>query len=136
MENGSLRMLALDLINSETFFIFRNKCFMLKLSKWKFYMYRRSKQKQNTPIYFNTNYRTEMKLISIFMDYCLLQFDVLKFFLGVRLHGGSEPNFNFFNVNTQIFRRNRKVHLTNYLEKNFHNISNISLRVIRRRNYS
>ena len=99
-------------------------------------MYSTSKRKRNTPVYFNTNYRTEMKLVAIIMDYCLLQFDALKFFLGVRLHGGSPPNFNFFNVNPQIFQRNRKVHLTNCLETNFHDISNISLRVIRRRIYS
>ena len=54
------------------------------------------KKKRNTPIYFNTNNRTEMKLVPINMDYYLLQFDALKFFLWVRLHGGSEPNFNFF----------------------------------------
>ena len=30
-------------------------------------------------IYFNTNYRTERKLVPIIMDYCLLQFDALKF---------------------------------------------------------
>ena len=30
------------------------------------------------PIYFNTNYRTETKLVQI-MDYCLLHFDALKF---------------------------------------------------------
>ena len=72
------------------------------------------------------------------MDYCLLQLDALKFFLGICLHGwgGSQPKFNFFNVNPQIFQRNRKVHLTNCLETNFHDISIISLRVIRRRNYS
>ena len=64
------------------------------------------------------------------------KFDALKFFLGVRLHGGSQPNFNFLNVNPQIFLRNRKVHLSNCLETNFHDISIISLRVIRRRNYS
>ena len=47
-----------------------------------------SRQKnQNTPIYFNTNYRTEMKLVPIIMDYSLHQFDAIKFFLGVRLHG-------------------------------------------------
>ena len=63
------------------------------------------KKKRNTPIYFNTNYRIDMKLVPIIMDYCLLQFDALKFFLGVRLHGGgSLPNFNFFNVNLQIFQ--------------------------------
>ena len=47
----------------------------------------------------------------IIMDSCLLQFDALKFFLGARLHGGYLPNFNFFYVNPQIFRRNRKVRL-------------------------
>ena len=47
------------------------------------------------PIYFNTNYRTERKLVPIIMD-CLLQSDALKFFLGVCLHGESQPNFNFF----------------------------------------
>ena len=31
--------------------------------------------KRNTPIYFYTNYRTEMKLVPIIMDYYLLQFD-------------------------------------------------------------
>ena len=62
-------------------------------------MYSRSKkqkQKRNTPIYFNTSYCTEMKLVPIIMDYSLLEFDALKFFLGVRLHGSSQPNFNFF----------------------------------------
>ena len=86
-------------------------------------------------MYFNTMYRTEMKLVPIIMDYCL-QFDALKFFLGVRLHGGSQPNSNFFNVNPQIFQRNRQVHLSNCLETNFHDIPNISLRDIRRGNYS
>ena len=77
-----------------------------------------------------------MKLVPIIMEYSLLHFDALKCFLGVRLHGGSQPNFTFFNVNTKIFQRNRKVHVTNCLETNFHDISIISLRVIRRRNYS
>ena len=35
---------------------------------------------KNTPIYFSTNYHTEMKLVPIIMDYGLLQFDSLKFF--------------------------------------------------------
>ena len=47
-------------------------------------------------------YRRGMKLALIDVGYCLLQFDTLKFFLGVRLHGWSLPNFNFFNVNPQI----------------------------------
>ena len=33
-----------------------------------------------------------MKLVPIIMDYCRLQFDALKFFLGVRLHGKFLPN--------------------------------------------
>ena len=98
-------------------------------------MYSRSKKKKKT-INSDTNNGREMKLVSINKDFCLLQLDALKFFLGVRLHGGSQPNFNFFNVNPQIFHRNRKVHLTNCLETNFHYISIISLRVIRRWNYS
>ena len=54
-------------------------------------------KKRNTPIYFNRNYHIEMKLVPIIMD--LLQFDDLNFFLGVHLHAGSQPNFNFLNVN-------------------------------------
>ena len=78
-----------------------------------------------------------MKLVPILMDYCLLQFDTLKFFLRVRLHGGgSLLNFKFFNVNLKVFQRNRKVHLSNCQETNFHNISNISLTVIRCRKHS
>ena len=83
-------------------------------------MYSRSKKKLNTPIYFNTNYHTVTKLVPIIMGYSLLQFDALKFFLGVRLHGGgSLPNFNFFNVNPQIFQRNRKGHLSKCPKINF-----------------
>ena len=93
-------------------------------------------KKRNTPINFNTNYRTEMKLLPIIMDYCLLQFDALKIFLGVRLHEGPLPSYNFFNVNPKISQRNRKIHLSNCQETHFHNISDISFRVIRRRNYS
>ena len=73
-----------------------------------------------------------MKLVPIIMDYCLLQFDALKFLFGVRPHGGgSLPNFNFFNVNPLFFQRNLKVHLSNCLETNFRDIPNI-----RRGNYS
>ena len=44
-------------------------------------MYSRSreKKKRDTPINSVTNYRREMKLIPIIMDYCLLQLDALKF---------------------------------------------------------
>ena len=49
---------------------------------------------------------------------------------------GSLPNFNFFNVNSQIFQQNRKVYLSNCPETNIYNISNISLRVIRLKNYN
>ena len=44
------------------------------------------KKKKHPNLY--TNYRTEMKLVAFIMDNCLLQFDVLKFILGVGLHGG------------------------------------------------
>ena len=69
---------------------FREKTHLLALEliffSWskQVYMHSSSNKKRNTPIYFNTNYRTEMKLVPIIMDYCLLQFDSLKFFLGVR----------------------------------------------------
>ena len=106
-------------------------CMKIKWIGLRIKMYSSSNKKRNTPIYFNTNYRREMKLVPIIVDCCLLQLDALKFLLG-----GSQPNFNFFNGNPQIFRRNRKVHLANCLETNFHDISSISLRVIRRRNYS
>ena len=65
-------------------------------------MYSSSKKKRNTPIYFNTNYRREMKLVPIIMDLCLLQFDAFKFFFGLGLRWLSLPNFNFFNVKPQI----------------------------------
>ena len=104
------------------------------------------KKKRNIPIYFKLNYRTEMKLVPLIMDYCLLQFDGLNFFRNASAWGVSTyrlsfnffnfNNFNFFNVNPQIFQRNRKVHLTKCLKTNFHNIFNISLRNIRRTNYS
>ena len=60
------------------------------------------KIKRNTPSHFNTNYRREMKLITINKDYCLLQFVALNVFLWIRLHGGSLPNFKFFDINPQI----------------------------------
>ena len=58
--------------------------------------------RRNIPSNLNTNYRMEMKLVPINMDYCLLHFHALKFYIGVPLHGGSLPNFNYFNVNSQI----------------------------------
>ena len=94
------------------------------------------KKKRNTPTNFSTNYRREMKLVPINMNDCLLQFDALKFVLGFRLLAVSVPNFNFFNVKPQMSQRNRKVHRSYWLETNFHNISKVSLRVIRRRNYN
>ena len=62
------------------------------------------KKKKNIPINFNTNNRRDMKLVPINLDYCLLQFDALKYFVGVQLHGGgATPNFN---AKPQIFERN------------------------------
>ena len=53
------------------------------------------KNKRKTPINSNANYRKEMKLVPINMNYCQLQFDAIQFFLWVNLHGGCIPNFNF-----------------------------------------
>ena len=94
------------------------------------------RKKRNTPSNSITKYCKETKLVPINMNHCLLQFGALKFALVVRLHGGSLPNFNFFNVNSQIWQSNRKVCRSNGLDTNFHSISDISLRVIRRRNYN
>ena len=69
------------------------------------------KKKWNPPINSNKNQRRELKLVPINMDYCLLQFHALKFVLEVRLHGGSPPNSDFFNV--KFFQRNPKVHCSN-----------------------
>ena len=55
-----------------------------------------SRSKKSTLIYFNTNYRTEMKLVPIIMVYYLLQFDASKIFLGVRKHGGGVSTLLYF----------------------------------------
>ena len=78
----------------------------------------------------NAIYRREMKLVPFNRRYCLLEVAALKFFLGDCLHGESISKFNIFNVNPLIWQRNRKVHRSNLLDTNFHNISDISLRVI------
>ena len=57
------------------------------------------KKKTNTCIYFNANYCREIKFVPIIIDYCLHQFDDSKFFLEVRIHGESLPNYNFFTEN-------------------------------------
>ena len=93
--------LNIFLVRMGLFFLLRNwmtfRFFLLSS------MYSQSKKKRNTPIYFNTNYRTEMKLVPIIMDYCLLHLDAFKFFLGVRLHGEYQLIFNLFNINPQFF---------------------------------
>ena len=53
------------------------------------------------------------------MEYCLLQYDTLKFFLGSRVHGGSLPNFNFFSVTSRIFQQNCKIHHSDCQDTNF-----------------
>ena len=92
---------------------------------------KQTNKKTPNPIYFNTSYRTEIKLVPIIMDYCQLQFDAVKFFLGVRQLEESLSNFNFFNITPQNFQQYRKGNISN-----FHKNSNISLRFIRRWNYS
>ena len=61
------------------------------------------KEKPNIPIYFNPNYRREMKLVPIIMDYCLFQFDALKFFWGSVYTEDLYLILIFFNLNLQIF---------------------------------
>ena len=85
------------------------------------------------PINFNTNCSREIKLLPI---NCLLQFHTLNVFLGIRLHAESLSNIIFFNVNPQIWLRNRKFHYSDCLDRNLHSISDINMRVIRRRNYN
>ena len=97
-------------------------------------MYSRSKKK-NTPINFNLNDRRKIKLIPINMEYYLLWFDALHFFLGVNLHGETLTKFNLFNVNPQIWRQKCQVHRSNHIGINLHNIFDIRLRDIRRRNH-
>ena len=63
---------------------------------------KKKKKNLNTPINSVTNYSRKIKLKPINMNYCLCQFTALKFFLGVFLHWGSLPNFNFFNATPQI----------------------------------
>ena len=59
--------------------------------KFTHYAYGQYVQKKKiTGIYFNSNYRAEMKVVLIITDYCLLQFDSLKFFLRVCLHGETQ----------------------------------------------
>ena len=52
-------------------------------------------KKQKSSINSNKNYRSEIKIIPIKMDYCVLIFNALNFFLVVRLHRVSVPNFIF-----------------------------------------
>ena len=59
-------------------------------------------KKKNTPVNSNINYRKEMIFLPIHMDYRLLHFDALKFFLGARLLGASLPSFFFSNVNPEF----------------------------------
>ena len=127
---------------------------MNQLQKFKNRAYGRSKErkkKQFTSLNSNANYCAPMKLVPMNMDYCLLWFGAWKFYLDVCLHwvslsnfiffklylyGGSLPNFIFFNVNPQIWQRNRKVHRLNFFDANFRSISNISLRDVRSRIYN
>ena len=93
------------------------------------------KKKKSTPSNLNTNYRREMKLVPVNRDYCLLSFDAFEFSLGSRLHGGSLFNFNFYLCKSPNLTTKSKVYHSDCLDTNFHNISDITLRVIRRRNY-
>ena len=41
---------------------------VISATNYKDHLYSKSNKKRNTTIYFNTNHRTEMKLVSIIMD--------------------------------------------------------------------
>ena len=73
----------------------------------------------------------EMKHVPINMDCCLRQFDAFSWYGEGGNMGSLYLNLIFFNVNSQILQRNRKIYCSNNLDKNFHNISDISLRVIK-----
>ena len=73
-------------------------------------MYSRSNKQTNKQtkqtIYFNTNYPRKVELVPLNMDYCLLQFEALIFFLGSVYTGeGALPNCNFFKVSLQILNK-------------------------------
>ena len=53
-------------------FMYNNVWKSAQYAQFHFLMYSSSKKKRNTSIYFNANYRREMKLVPIIMDYCLL----------------------------------------------------------------
>ena len=83
-------------------------------------MYSRSKKKKrkrNTPIYFNSNYRTKINRHGLLPTsvWCLKSFLIGPSTWG----GGVYLIFNFFNVNHHIFQRNLKVPLSNCQETNF-----------------
>ena len=63
-------------------------------------MYSKSNKKRNTPIYFNINYRSEMKLLPIEEDYCLLSFDALIFFLAIFFVRDLYQTLIFFQIKT------------------------------------
>ena len=75
----------------------------LEMKTYQIQSVKKRKTKRNTPVYSNTIYRREMKLVPINVDYCLLQVDALKFFLGVRLHGGLELTLILSMYTTKFF---------------------------------
>ena len=67
----------------------------------------------------------------VYFNFMLYMFsDVFLFMVG------SLTNFHFFNVNPKIWQWNIKVQWSNYLDTNFHNISDFTLRVINYRNHN
>ena len=55
-------------------------------------------KKKNTPIFPVIYYRRKMEFIPFNMDYYLLQFDALKFFLRVRQHGRRGGGFFYLTL--------------------------------------
>ena len=137
--HGRMQSMSKNCISSDQKwnFILHSNPFQFKsiYDKFLLWMYNRSKRTKHTYLF---QYKLSYTIETCTNHHGLMSTPVwcFKIFLVVRLHGGSLPNFNFFNVNPQIFQRNRKIQLSYCLETNFHDIPNISWRDIRRRSYS
>ena len=99
-------------------------------------MYSRSKERKKHPYLFQYKFSYRNETGNSHQGLVSTSVGCFEIFLWVASTWGSPLNFNFFNVNPHNFQRNRKDHLTNCLETNFHDIPNMSLRDNRRANYS
>ena len=84
-------------------------------------------QKKSTPLLIPI--KTIVQKWNLYNQYALLSTSIwcLKICHRDPSTWGYLLNFNFFNVNSQICRRNCNVHRSNCLDKKFHNISDIPI---------